>query len=82
MLVKYLATKPNPRLAPFTFDWSLKQHGEMFGQVWEWAGEIRSKDLNLGKPFGTIRENLAALIDDLATWPSFKMPFLVQDAVY
>ncbi len=27
--------------APFTYDWFLKLHIEMFGNVWDWAGKPR-----------------------------------------
>src|ERR1043165_4932506 len=70
---KYLASKPNRQLAPFDFDWCLRLHFEMFGDVWEWAGQIRSRNLNLGIPFGAIRENLADMLEALPDWSTYKM---------
>ena len=67
-VIKYLATKPRRRTAPFTFAWLLKLHQEMFGNVWQWAGTIRDRDLTIGVPVGSIAESLAALIADLAYW--------------
>jgi fido (protein-threonine AMPylation protein) len=29
-------------------DFFLKLHKEMFGDVWDWAGEIRTAELNFG----------------------------------
>lgn len=33
-VVKYLAAKPTPRMAPFDVAWVLQLHREMFGDVW------------------------------------------------
>lgn len=33
--LKYLSLVPNKKLAPFTFEWLLTLHKEMFGDVWE-----------------------------------------------
>ncbi|HYW79243.1 MAG TPA: hypothetical protein VE890_06670, partial [Thermoguttaceae bacterium] len=37
-VVKYLAGKPNRRLAPFDFSWFCHLHADMFCDVWKWAG--------------------------------------------
>jgi Fic-DOC domain mobile mystery protein B len=79
-LSKYLTSKPSRREAPFDLDWCQRLHKEMFGDVWDWAGQIRTRNLNLGIPFGTIRDTLAALLGDLAEWPTYKMHWIEQAA--
>ena len=69
--VKYLAARPNQRLAPFDYGWLLRLHREMFGDVWLWAGKTRTRDLNLGSPHFQVTEHLAALVDDLHSWTEF-----------
>jgi fido (protein-threonine AMPylation protein) len=32
--IKYLSSTPTKKEAPFTYDWFLKLHVEMFGNVW------------------------------------------------
>ncbi|HQU44044.1 MAG TPA: hypothetical protein PK867_14590, partial [Pirellulales bacterium] len=66
--LKYLAGRPSRRTARFDVNWMVKLHREMFGDVWRWAGEIRSRDLNIGVPFYHVRPELQALADDLAAW--------------
>lgn len=78
--VKYLAAKPNRRTAPFDMAWCEKLHGEMFGDVWEWAGKIRNRNFNLGLPFHAIRDNFAGLLADLHNWSSYGMPLVDQAA--
>jgi Fic-DOC domain mobile mystery protein B len=56
----------------------LKLHREMFGDVWSWAGEIRTCELNIGIPFLQVRQELHVLADDLATWREFKHDLVEQ----
>ena len=77
-VVKYLAAKPSRRAASFTFDWCLQLHGEMFGDVWQWAGEVRTRDLNLGIPHHQVRGKLNGLLKDLECWPGFGMEVVEQ----
>lgn len=70
-VVKYLAARPNQKLAPFDYAWLLRLHREMFGEVWLWAGKTRTYDLNLGSPHFQVTEHLAALVDDLHSWNEF-----------
>lgn len=78
--LKYLAGRPSRRAAPFSVAWMLKLHREMFGDVWKWAGEIRSCELNIGVPFYQVRQDLLVLAEDLATWRQFDHG-LVEQAV-
>jgi Fic-DOC domain mobile mystery protein B len=69
--LKYLATKPSERAAPFDFEWFLDLHREMFGEIWTWAGVVRTRDLNLGAPHHQVVERLAALVGDLHSWTGY-----------
>ncbi len=69
--LKYLACRPSPRSAPFDYAWFLRLHVEMFGDVWAWAGVVRNHDLNIGVAHFQIVGQLAALVDDLASWSGF-----------
>jgi len=48
---KYLAMQPTSRTARFDFDWCLQLHKEMFGEVWAWAGQVRTEELSIGVKF-------------------------------
>ena len=78
--LKYFASRPSRRIAPFSVAWMLKLHREMFGDVWSWAGEIRSCDLNIGVPFYQVRADLHTLAEDLATWRKFEHDVVEQAA--
>jgi len=45
---KYLARKPSRRMARFDLAWLRKLHREMFGDVWTWAGQLRTTNLTIG----------------------------------
>ncbi|MBX3414459.1 MAG: mobile mystery protein B [Pirellulales bacterium] len=80
-IVRYLSSRPNRRLAPFTFEWMLGLHGEMFGEVWQWAGQTRTENLNLGSVWQQVGPSLLDLASDLAYWrkqPPFEV--VVQSA--
>jgi Fic-DOC domain mobile mystery protein B len=76
--IKYLQSKPNKKLAPFDMAWCERLHKEMFGDVWLWAGQIRTRNLNLGIPFGSVRDSLATLLADLPTWSTYSMDIVEQ----
>lgn len=63
--VKYLAAKPTRRSARFDFAWTLRLHREMFGDVWAWAGQLRTSDLNIGVPFAQVETDLFNLIENV-----------------
>lgn len=77
---RYLTIRPTRRSAKFTYDWCLKLHQQMFGDVWEWAGVPRVRELNIGIASHAITENLAMLLQDLESWPGFKIEFVEQAA--
>jgi len=37
-VLRYLASRPTPRAAPFDEPWLRALHQQMFGDVWAWAG--------------------------------------------
>lgn len=77
---KYLATRPSPRKAPFHLPWMLKLHHEMFGDVWENAGEIRKEDLNIGVAWHQVEVQLFELQQDLECWQSNRIDIVEQSA--
>ncbi|MDP6634093.1 MAG: mobile mystery protein B [Phycisphaerae bacterium] len=78
--VKYLATRPSDGLADFTVEWVLKLHKEMLGNVWLWAGQIRSVELNMGSRIWQIKTDLHNLLQDLRCWEDSDMPLTEQAA--
>ncbi len=66
--VKYLASPIAWENAPFTYEWMLEVHREMFCDVWSWAGKIRTCNLNLGSDFRYVETELRGLAEDLAVW--------------
>lgn len=80
-IVRYLATRPTRRQAPFTLAWCYKLHQQMFGDVWRWAGKRRTIELNIGVPMQRIDIDLQTLLDDLAFWREGNdMPVMEQTA--
>jgi len=68
--VKYLASRPSAKLAPFDYAWLLKLHKEMFGDVWEWAGKPRKHDVSLGVSWTRIGQDLGGLVLDIQAFPT------------
>jgi len=81
-IVKYLGGRPpGKRKAPFTLRWTCRLHKEMFGNVWTWAGKIRTIRLNLGPEPYRIQEMLLSLLGDLEAWEAGDMPLIEQAAL-
>lgn len=78
--LKYLSARPSKRTAPFTYDWFLRLHKEMFGEVWDWAGQVRTLDVNLGIPWDQIGQHLGGLILDMECWRPTEDRILEQAA--
>jgi len=79
-MVKYLAATPSASQSPFTYDWLLKLHGEMFGDVWEWAGVVRTRNLSLGISWEQIGQQLGGFVLDIQAWDK-RENFLLEQAV-
>lgn len=80
-IVKYLARKPSKRTAPFTYEWLLRLHREMFGDVWRWAGALRTTQTNIGDPPQRLMEALQALLINLRHWQEQGDPIIQQAAM-
>lgn len=65
---KYLAATPSKKLAPFTLDWSLRLHREMFGDVWDWAGKVRTTELSIGIDPAFVTQELGGLFLNVEVW--------------
>lgn len=77
---KYLGRKPTKRMAPFTSDWMLRLHRQMFGEIWLWAGKLRSSDKNIGVRSHLILPLLAGLCGDIVYWDENEGPEPIQQA--
>lgn len=70
---KYLLAVPSIHRAPFTYEWFLQLHREMFGKVWNWAGELRRTNLNIGVDKLRITESLKLVEKDYHAWRTARM---------
>ena len=70
--LKYLSLVPDEKLAPFSFEWLLLLHKEMFGDVWEWAGKLRQVELSIGVKAYLVSTEIKKLVDDLEFWEQNK----------
>src|ERR1035437_1892782 len=77
-IVKYRPPKPSRRQAPFDLNWLKQLHEEMLGHVWSWAGEFRTRGLNLGVPPTQIETQLHRLLGDLEFWQTNRTPLMEQ----
>jgi len=78
--LKYLSAKPDKKLAPFSFEWMLQLHREMFGDVWDWAGKLRQVELSIGVKAYMVSTELKMLVDDLEYWDKNKTFSVVETA--
>jgi len=70
--LKYLSSKEQSHQATFSYDWFLKLHEEMFGEVWDWAGKIRTVELSIGIKAYLISMEIKKLVDDVEFWNEHK----------
>jgi len=66
--LKYLSLTPDKKLAPFSFEWLLLLHKDMFGNVWDWAGKLRQVELSIGVKAYLLSTEIKKLVDDLEFW--------------
>ncbi|MFP4332822.1 MAG: mobile mystery protein B [Campylobacterales bacterium] len=66
--IKYLSAPPSKKEAPFTYEWIINLHKEMFGDVWDWAGKLRQIELSIGIKAYLVPIELKNLCDDIAYW--------------
>lgn len=79
--LKYLAQSPNKKIAPFTFEWILQLHTEMFGDVWNWAGKLRQVELSIGVKAYLVSTELKKLVDDFSFWDEHKSFDVIEISV-
>ncbi len=70
--MKYLSAPPSKKEAPYTYEWLLKLHEEMFGNVWDWAGKLRQSELSIGVKAYLVSTELKKLVDDIVYWYNHK----------
>jgi Fic-DOC domain mobile mystery protein B len=70
---KYLVRRPSQAKVPFTYEWFLKLHREMYEDVWEWAGKFRQTNKNIGIDKFQMPEALKNLEKDYQAWKTSKM---------
>ncbi|EDZ61175.1 cell filamentation protein Fic [Sulfurimonas gotlandica GD1] len=70
--LKYLSAQPTKKDAPFSYEWLLTLHMEMFGDVWEWAGKLRHNELSIGVKAYLVPTELKKLSDDIEYWIKHK----------
>ena len=76
---KYFLGRLTARKAPFDYSWVLRLHGEMFGDVWAWAGNLRTHPTNIGVSPQQIEQLLADLLLRLPYWKD--EPWVTQAAM-
>jgi fido (protein-threonine AMPylation protein) len=66
---KYFPGTPSPKEAPFDLAWVLKLHWQMLGDVWEYAGRLRTKPVQpVGVAPEQIESQLYELLQNLPFW--------------
>ena len=78
--VKYFSKIPDKKIAPFTFEWFLLLHEEMFGDVWDWAGQLRQVELSIGVKAYLVSTELKKLVDDLVFWEEHQSFDVIETA--
>lgn len=48
--------------------WLLSAHKILFGDIWKWAGKIRTSERSIGVAHWEIRARLRVLLDDVGIW--------------
>ncbi len=66
---------------PLTERYIRELHLRMFNQTWQWAGQYRTSNPNLGIPYAQIREQLGQLLGDARYWVENKTYDLDEIAV-
>ncbi len=66
--IKYLSATPTKKEAPFSYNWMMDLHEEMFGNVWDWAGKLRKIELSIGIKAYLVPMELKNLCDDISYW--------------
>jgi Fic-DOC domain mobile mystery protein B len=62
---KHLARRTSK---PITLDLIKKLHKDMFGETWDWAGQFRKTNINIGIDWHKIPVEIKKLVDDIEYW--------------
>jgi Fic-DOC domain mobile mystery protein B len=76
-IVDYLRQGERKRI-DFDLEGVKSVHKDMFCDVWDWAGEFRNRDLNLGCHWANIQEKLYVLLEDLKVWDRYSHDLIEQ----
>ncbi|OGW81232.1 MAG: hypothetical protein A3G33_06000 [Omnitrophica bacterium RIFCSPLOWO2_12_FULL_44_17] len=75
-MLKYFTKKLTLKTAPLKYEWLMKLHHEMLGEVWRWAGKPRKTEKSVGvKPY-LIGQEIHRFEKDLEEWENGKMPIV------
>lgn len=77
-LVKYFGGDLSSEIAPFSLRWAKQLHQEMYGDIWDWAGQFRHRDVNLGCSWPQIQEKTHNLLEDLSFWKNQGVDLIEQ----
>ena len=66
--LKYLSAPVTKKQAPFSYEWMISLHEEMFSNVWNWAGKLRQIELSIGVKAYLVSTELKKLVDDIQYW--------------
>lgn len=80
--LKYLASKPSRKTAPFDYPWLLALHKEMYGEVWRWAGSTKTQNTQIGLDKHEVQEALRTLAVDIVEWPNYFEPIEVAGRIH
>ena len=64
----FRARRKTRRTDWLTDDFIRQVHADMFGAIWEWAGQYRREKLNIGVDPHLIREQIKLLTGDFLSW--------------
>lgn len=73
---KHLYRPKDPKKQWLTDKYIRRLHLDMFDGVWEWAGNYRNSELNIGVSTHLIREEIGKLIQDVYSWNTSTLSYL------
>ncbi|MDK1039658.1 MAG: mobile mystery protein B [Actinomycetota bacterium] len=70
-IAQALLRRPPSIAALFDDAYLRRLHRAMFDQVWEWAGQYRIRETNIGIAFEQISSEIRNLVNDTRTWVDY-----------
>lgn len=70
-IAQALLRRPPSIAALFDDAYLRRLHRAIFGQVWEWAGQYRIRETNIGIAFEQISSEIRNLVNDTRTWVDY-----------